>query len=143
MTHVDWAVLYLGMRACYIRLRSGRGSDGNVYIALRGLRDFWKPGGPLRHLWRRLVGERASDKCPASDREAYANARLERSCSEWGLCVAGAEQNRLLRRPVPPSLAQTHGREELQINVRPRIGKPSSSLGMARALAYVMLSLRR
>ena len=43
MTHLDWAVLYLGMRACYIRLRSGWGSDGNVYIVLRGLRDFWKP----------------------------------------------------------------------------------------------------
>ena len=45
MTHLDWAVLYLGMRACYIRLRSGWGSDGNVYNALRGLNDFWKPSG--------------------------------------------------------------------------------------------------
>ena len=41
------AVLYLGMRACYIRLRSGWGSDGNVYIALRGLRELWKPSGRL------------------------------------------------------------------------------------------------
>ena len=30
-----------GMRACYIRLRSGWGSDGNVYNVLRGLRYFW------------------------------------------------------------------------------------------------------
>ena len=29
-------VLYPGMRACHIRLRSGWGSDGNVYNALRG-----------------------------------------------------------------------------------------------------------
>ena len=43
MTHLDWAVLYLGMRACYIPLRSGWGSDGNVYIVLRGLNNFWKP----------------------------------------------------------------------------------------------------
>ena len=35
MTHLDWAVLYLGMQACYIRLRSGWGSDGKVYIVLR------------------------------------------------------------------------------------------------------------
>ena len=28
------------------------------------------------------------------------------------------------RRPVPPSVAQTRGREGPQINVRPRIGKP-------------------
>ena len=34
MTHLG--VLYPGMRACYIRLRSGWGSDGNVYNALRG-----------------------------------------------------------------------------------------------------------
>ena len=34
MTHLG--VLYSGMRACYIRLRSGWGSDGNVYNALRG-----------------------------------------------------------------------------------------------------------
>ena len=40
-----------------------------------------------------------------------------------GLCVAGADQNRLLRRPVPPSVAQTRGSEGLQINVRPRRGK--------------------
>ena len=41
MTHLDWAVLYLGTPACYIGLRSGWGSDGNVYIVLRGLRNFW------------------------------------------------------------------------------------------------------
>ena len=40
-----------------------------------------------------------------------------------GLCVAGADQNRLLRRPVPPSVAQTRGSEGPQINVRPRRGK--------------------
>ena len=45
MTHLDWAVLYSGMQACYIRLRSGWGSDGNLYNVLRGLRDFWKPRG--------------------------------------------------------------------------------------------------
>ena len=39
------------------------------------------------------------------------------------LCVAGADQNRLLRRPVPPSVAQTRGSEGPQINVRPRRGK--------------------
>ena len=43
MTH--FGVLYPGMRACYIRLRSGWGSDGNIYNALRGQRDFWKPSG--------------------------------------------------------------------------------------------------
>ena len=36
------------------------------------------------------------------------------------LCVAGADQNRLLRRPVPPSVAQTRGSEGPQINVRLR-----------------------
>ena len=40
------------------------------------------------------------------------------------ICVAGADQNRLLRRPVPPSLAQTRGSEGRQINVWPRRGKP-------------------
>ena len=55
MTHLDWAVLYLGMRACYIRLRSGWGSDGNVYIVLRGLTDFWKPGGNTAGGCRNLV----------------------------------------------------------------------------------------
>ena len=40
MTHLDWAVLYSGMRACYIRLRSGWGSDGYVYNVLRGLNNF-------------------------------------------------------------------------------------------------------
>ena len=45
MTHLDCAVLFSGVRACYICLRSGWGSDGNVYNALRGLRDFWKPSG--------------------------------------------------------------------------------------------------
>ena len=34
MTHLG--VLYFGRRACYICLRSGWGSDGNVYNALRG-----------------------------------------------------------------------------------------------------------
>ena len=34
MTHLG--VLFPGMRACYIHLRSGWGSDGNVYNALRG-----------------------------------------------------------------------------------------------------------
>ena len=34
MTHSG--ALYSGMRACYICLRSGWGSDGNVYNALRG-----------------------------------------------------------------------------------------------------------
>ena len=41
MTHLDWAVLYSGMSARYKRLRSGKGSDGNVYNVLRSLRDFW------------------------------------------------------------------------------------------------------
>ena len=45
MTLLDWAVLYLGVRARYIRLRSGWGSDGNAYTVLRGLRNFWKPSG--------------------------------------------------------------------------------------------------
>lgn len=40
MTHLDWAVLYSSVRACYIRLRSGWGWDGNVYNVLRGLRDL-------------------------------------------------------------------------------------------------------
>ena len=40
MTHLDWAVLYSGVRACYIRLRSGWGSDGKVYNVLRGLDGF-------------------------------------------------------------------------------------------------------
>ena len=42
-----WIAILLcsGMRACYICLRSGWGSDGNVYNVLRGLRDFWKPSG--------------------------------------------------------------------------------------------------
>ena len=36
-----------GLWACVrtVRLRSGWGSDGNVYNVLRGLRDFWKPSG--------------------------------------------------------------------------------------------------
>ena len=33
-----------------------------------------------------------------------------------GLCVAGADRNPLLRRPVPPSVAQTHGSEGIQIH---------------------------
>ena len=37
MTHLDWAVFYSGTLACYIRLRSGWVSDGNVYNVLRGL----------------------------------------------------------------------------------------------------------
>ena len=36
MTNLDWAVLYSGMRACYIRVRSGWGSDGNVHNVLHG-----------------------------------------------------------------------------------------------------------
>ena len=39
------------------------------------------------------------------------------------LCVAGADRNRLLRRPVPPSVAKTRENEALQLNVRPRKGK--------------------
>ena len=35
----------LGMWACYICLRSGCGSVGNVYNVFRGLRDFWGPSG--------------------------------------------------------------------------------------------------
>ena len=42
MTRLDWAVLYLGMRACYIPLRSGWGSDGKIYGVLRGLLRFVK-----------------------------------------------------------------------------------------------------
>ena len=40
-------LLYSCVRACYIYiyiyiyLRSGWGSDGNVYNVVRGLRDFW------------------------------------------------------------------------------------------------------
>ena len=34
-------MLYSCQRASYICLRSGWGSDGNVYNVLRGLRDFW------------------------------------------------------------------------------------------------------
>ena len=45
MTHLDRAVFYPGMRACYIPLRPDWGSDGNVYNVLRGLKDFWKPSG--------------------------------------------------------------------------------------------------
>ena len=49
MTHLDWAVLYLGMRACYIRLRSGWGSDGKVYRVAR-LEKLLETKRPLR-LW--------------------------------------------------------------------------------------------
>ena len=57
MTHLDWAVLYLGMRACYIRLRSGRGSDGNLYNVLRGLRDFLgAPASDARSLTGEIAG---------------------------------------------------------------------------------------
>ena len=45
MTHLEWAMLYSGMRACFIRLRSGWGSDGNVYNVLRGLRIFGNQEG--------------------------------------------------------------------------------------------------
>ena len=41
---------------------------------------------------------------------------------KMSLCVAGADQNRLLRRPVPPSVAQTRRSEGPQIKVRPRRG---------------------
>ena len=42
---------------------------------------------------------------------------------KMSLCVTGADQNRLLPRPVPPSVAQTRGSEGPQTNVRPRRGK--------------------
>ena len=38
-------VPYSDVRACYLCLRSGLGSDVNVYNVSRGLRDFWKPSG--------------------------------------------------------------------------------------------------
>ena len=47
MIHPGWAVLYSCQRACYMCLRSGCGSDGNVYNVWRGLRDFWKPAGHI------------------------------------------------------------------------------------------------
>ena len=56
----------------------------------------------------------ASDKCTASDREAHANACLSVHALSGGLCVAGTDQNRLLRRPVPPSAAETRGRGGLR-----------------------------
>ena len=44
MTHLDWAVLYSNTRTCYTRLRSGWGSDGNVYNVLRGFsKTFFLP----------------------------------------------------------------------------------------------------
>ena len=62
MTHLDCAVLYSGMWACHIRVRSGWGStrargrviyvcgvsrsaDGKVHNVVHGLRDVWKPSG--------------------------------------------------------------------------------------------------
>ena len=42
---LGWTVLYSGMWARYICLRSGCGSDGCVYKAFRGLKNFWKPSG--------------------------------------------------------------------------------------------------
>ena len=46
MIHVGRAVPWSCQRACHICLRSGKGSDGNVYNALRGLGSF---GDQARH----------------------------------------------------------------------------------------------
>ena len=58
--------------------------------------------------------------------EAHANARLSAHVLSGGLCVPSANQNRLLRLLVPPSVAQTRGSESLQTHVSPRRekGKP-------------------
>ena len=55
MTHLDWAVLYSGMRACYIRLRSGWGSDGDVYDVLRGLGLLETKRGTTPNRWTKLA----------------------------------------------------------------------------------------
>ena len=36
------------VRGRYMCLRSGAGSDGNIYSVLCGLSDFWQPSGPQR-----------------------------------------------------------------------------------------------
>ena len=54
MTHLHWAVLYPGMWTCYIRLRSGWGSDGNVYNVLRGLRLLETKRGMTPNHWTPL-----------------------------------------------------------------------------------------
>jgi len=57
------------------------------------------------------TGPASASASSEGEGETHANARLERACSERNLCVAGADQNRLLRRPVPPSVPQNFGRE--------------------------------
>ena len=48
-------LIYPCTRACYVCLRLGWGSDGNVYNVLRGLRYVWRPSGASRPLDSRLI----------------------------------------------------------------------------------------
>ena len=93
ITHLDWAVLYSSMRACFIRLRSGWGSDGNIYNVLRGLKHFWKPSGTkrptiglvrLRNCWvtTRRRGDPAIPTHPLFLRKRFASAILQEFVAE-------------------------------------------------------------
>ena len=98
MHAIHLGVLYSGMRACCICLRSGWGSDGNVYNVLRSLRDSWKASGASRP----TTGQQTRDRVPRSVILFRPHLHGNPPCLAWGFRLLLNNYAQIVKRsPLP------------------------------------------